>query len=50
MYPQAPEIKFTDNNGLGMTVDVLEEIYTNAEFPSGAPLLAESLAAGGKTR
>lgn len=47
---KAPEIKFTDNNGLGMTVDVLEEIYTNPEFPRGASLLPESLAAAGKTR
>ena len=41
---QAPEQSSTDNNGLGMTVDVLEEIYTNADFPKGTPDMQISLA------
>ena len=40
---QAPKQSFTDNNGLGMTVDVLEEIYTNADFPKGTPDMRTSV-------
>ena len=40
----------TDNNGLGMTADVLEEIYTNEDFPRDTPQLEVSLAASGKSR
>ena len=47
---QAPEQSSTDNNGLGMTVDVLEEIYTNRDFPKGTPKMKTSLAKGGKSR
>ena len=47
---QAPEQSSTDNNGLGMTVDVLEEIYTNADFPKGTPDMQISLAEEGKSR
>ena len=47
---QAPEQSSTDNNGLGMTVDVLEEIYTNRDFPKGTPKMETSLAKGGKSR
>ena len=40
----------TNNNGLGLTVDVLEEIFVNRRFPSKAPLLPISLAESGKSR
>ena len=45
------DVKETNNNGLGYTVEVLEEIYTNPEFPSGmAPALEVSLQESGKSR
>ena len=40
----------TNNNGLEYTVAVLEELYTNRAFPSGAPKLSESLKSSGKSR
>ena len=40
----------TNNNGLGLTVDVLEEIFVNRRFPSKAPVLPISLAESGKSR
>jgi len=41
----------TNNNGLGYTVEVLEHIYTDAEFPKDlAPALNISLKASGKSR
>jgi len=46
----APEQSSTDNNGLGMTLDVLEEIYTNRDFPKSTPVMPTSLAKGGKSR
>ena len=49
-YLKAPEQFSTDNNGLGMTIDVLEEIYTNPDFPKGTPDMEISLAEGGKSR
>ena len=45
-----PDVKYTDNNGLGFTADILEEIYTNPEFPHGAVIMEESLATTRKTR
>ena len=33
-----------------MTIDVLEEIYTNPDFPKGTPDMEISLAEGGKSR
>ena len=41
---------FTTNNGLGQTVDLLEEIYTNRKFPVNTPELSISLAESGKSR
>merc|ERR1711874_208170 len=43
-------MKYSDNNGLEFTADILEEIYINPEFPKGAVFLENSLAATGKTR
>ncbi len=41
----------TNNNGLGYTVEVLEHIYTDPEFPKDlAPTLSVSLKASGKSR
>ena len=40
----------TDNNGLMMTADILEEIYTNAAFPKGTRKLKDSLKNMGKSR
>jgi len=41
----------TNNNGLRFTVEVLEAIYTDPEFPKGkAPALNVSLKASGKSR
>ena len=44
------DIEFTDNNGLGPTVEVLEEVYTNKYFPSNSPYLNISLKESGKSR
>ena len=44
------DITETNNNGLEYTVAVLEELYTNPNFPSGAPKLSESLRSSGKSR
>ena len=40
----------TDNSGLELTADILEEIFTNPDFPPAAAKLAESLAQSGKSR
>ena len=41
----------SNNNGLAYTVEVLEHIYTDAEFPRNlAPALNISLKASGKSR
>ena len=40
----------TDNAGLELTADVLEEIFTNKDFPSNALPLETSLAESGKSR
>ena len=44
------DVTETNNNGLEYTVAVLEELYTNKNFPSGAPKLSESLKSSGKSR
>ena len=28
-----PNVNVTNNNGLGMTADLLEEVFTNKDFP-----------------
>ena len=40
----------TDNAGLEMTADILEEIFTNPSFPKSAEALNASLAQTGKSR
>ena len=40
----------TDNAGLELTADILEEIYTNPNFPKRAQKLPKSLAQSGKSR
>ena len=45
-----PDIKETNNNGLEYTVQVLEEIYKNKDFPANAPSLSVSLRDSGKSR
>ena len=48
---QFDNVKETNNNGLGYTVELLEEIYTNPKFPKGmAPSLEISLKESGKSR
>ena len=48
---KGPEITFTDNNGLMHTAQLLEEIYTNPDFPKGTSSLGgESLQQMGKSR
>jgi len=39
-----------DNNNLGLTADILEQIYTDRDFPKGATVLQKSLAKGGQSR
>merc|ERR1719210_898199 len=38
-----PDVNVTDNNGLTNTADVLEEIFTNPNFPTGPPALDMSM-------
>ena len=45
-----PNINQTDNAGLELTADVLEEIYVNKDFPKLAETLPVSLADSGKSR
>ena len=45
-----PNINQTDNAGLELTADVLEEIYVNKDFPKHADTLPISLAESGKSR
>ena len=45
-----PNFNQTDNAGLEMTADILEEIFTNPNFPRRAPFLPVSLADSGKSR
>ena len=47
----AENVGETNNNGLGYTVEVLEHIYIDSEFPKDfAPTLSVSLKASGKSR
>ena len=47
-----PQADLTNNNGLTFTADMLEEIYTNPNFPeiADAQTMTESLKATGKSR
>ena len=45
-----PNVNVTNNNGLGMTADLLEEVFTNKDFPKKAPSLAVSMKDSGKSR
>ena len=45
-----PNSDKTDNAGLELTADMLEEIYTNKDFPKSALPLKVSLADSGKSR
>ena len=48
---RAPDVKNTNNNGMKATVELLEAIYTNPNFPGDrAPYLKESLRDTGKSR
>ena len=44
------DVKFTDNNGLQPTVEMLEAIYTVPDFPNQSPVMATSLFESGKSR
>ena len=47
-----PDVTFTNNNGLLQTADILEEIFTNKDFPNnmGLPSLSSSMQESGKSR
>ena len=47
-----PDVTLTNNNGLWQTADILEEIYTNKDFPNinGIPSLSISMKESGKSR
>ena len=45
-----PNVNITDNNGLTMTADLLEEIYTNRKFPKKTTALPVSMKDSGKSR
>ena len=45
-----PDIKETNNNGIEYAVALLEELYTNPNFPAETPQLDASLKATGKSR
>ena len=44
------DVGATDNNGLRQTAEVLEAIYTVANFPGRSPVLSKSLKESGKSR
>ena len=46
----SPNINQTDNAGLELTADILEEIFVNKDFPEHAEALPVSLAESGKSR
>ena len=48
--PIGPNSIKTTNAGLGHTADILEEMFTNAEFPATAASLGTSLQQSGKSR
>ena len=45
-----PDLIETNNNGLMFTADILEEIYTNKDFPDNVESLAVSMMESGKSR
>ena len=47
---QHPKATATDNNSLDRLVKYLEKIYTDKDWPPGAPSLAKSLKSTGKSR
>ena len=46
----APNINVTDNNGLEEVVENLEQLYTDPNYPTRAPVLSQSLRDSGKSR
>ena len=46
----SPNINQTDNAGLELTADILEEIFVNKDFPKHGETLPVSLAESGKSR
>merc|ERR1719350_622888 len=44
------DVKFTNNNGLRPTVELLEAIYEAPDFPANSPVLSQSLRESGKSR
>ena len=54
-YQDAPgeqlyeDVRFTDNNGLRPTVEVLEAVYTVPDFPPSSPVLSRSLKESGNS-
>ena len=47
---KGPNVDKTNNNGLTYTADILEEIYTNPDFPKGTDSLPQSMKDSGKSR
>ena len=47
---QFDDVKETNNNGLGYTVEILEEIYTNPNFPKHTSKLTKSMKDSNKSR
>jgi len=47
---KGPNVDRTNNNGLTYTADILEEIYTNKDFPGSVDPLAQSMKESGKSR
>ena len=47
---KGPNIINTNNNGLLLTADILEEIFTNKDFPKKIPSLNVSMKESGKSR
>ena len=45
-----PDVNVTDNNGLTNTADILEEVFTNPNFPTGPPPLDMSMKDKGMSR
>jgi len=45
-----PDMKTTNNNGIEYAVAMMEELYTNPDFPAATPKLTKSLKSTGKSR
>jgi len=45
-----PDVSLTNNNGMEYAVALLEELYTNPDFPARTPQLGASLKSTGKSR